>query len=154
MLSLPSSDDPSAIALSSNLATLTSSTRTHLSSLKNRIQALAQGNANLRALIPVGQSVHNLSLSDVDVRQSQVEALKERFKEAVQRYAQVERESRSKNRNRMERQVRIVNPDLNEQEIAGVVKQAEEGGGGGALFQQAVRFLFLLGEGRSGKADA
>lgn len=138
MLSFPSSDDPSAIALSSNLATLTSSTRTHLTSLKNRIQALAQGNANLRALIPVGQSVHNLSLSDVDVRQNQVEALKERFKEAVQRYAQVERESRSKNRNRMERQVRIVNPNLNEQEIQGIVKQAEEGGGG-ALFQQAVR---------------
>ncbi|KAM0754779.1 t-SNARE [Meredithblackwellia eburnea MCA 4105] len=97
---------------------------------------LEQGNANLRALIPVGQSLHKLSLQDVDVRQSQVSALKERFKDSIQKYAEVERDSRAKNRSRMERQVKIVNPSLNPDEVQNVVRQAEEGGGN--LFSQAL----------------
>lgn len=137
LLSLPSAEDPQAVALTRDLTQLTSDTRAFYSSIKNRIQVLAQGNANLRALIPAGQSQYNLSLDDVDVRQTQVDALKERFKDAIQRYAEVERDNRAKNRARMERQVKIVNPGLTQGEISDVVRNAEEGGGN-ALFSQAV----------------
>lgn len=142
ILSLPSADDPQAVALSEQLATTTNDTRAFFASLKARIFELEQGNANLRALIPAGQSQYNLTFADVDTRQTQVSALKERFKESIQRYAEVERESRSKNRARMERQVKIVNPGLSAGEITDVVRQAEEGGGN--MFSQAVRPSCLL----------
>lgn len=149
LLSLPSSDDPQAVAITQNLKETSNATREVFTSLKTRIVALEQGNANLRALIPAGQSAYNLSLSDVDVRQTQVSALKERFKAQVQRYAEVERESRSKNRSRMERQVRVVNPNLTQDEVADVVRRAEEGGN---LFSQAVRpFFHFLGSSVGGK---
>lgn len=82
--------------------------------------------------------MYDLSLADVQVRATQVAALKERFKEAIQRYAEVERDNRAKHRARMERQVRIVNPGLTAGEVSEVVRQAEEGGGN-AMFSQAVR---------------
>lgn len=137
LLSLPSADDPQAVALTKELGQLTTDTRAFYSFIKNRIQALEQGNANLRALIPAGQSQYNLSLGDVDVRQTQVDALKERFKDAVQRYAEVERDNRAKHRAKMERQVRVVNPSLTPGEVTEMVRAAEEGGGQ-ALFSQAV----------------
>lgn len=139
LLSLPSADDPQAVALTANLSELTQDTRDFYASIKNRIQVLAQGNANLRALIPAGQSMYNLSIQDVEVRETQVAALKERFKDAIQRYAEVERDNRAKNRARMERQIKVVNPGMSDGEIKDVVRNAEEGGGN-ALFSQAVSF--------------
>lgn len=137
LLSLPSADDPQAIQLSAHLTEATQHTRAHFNSLKARISALDQGNANLAAMIPLGQSLHHLAPADVQVRATQVGALKERFRDAVQRYAEVERDHRAKNRSRMERQVRVVNPGLGADEVAEVVREAERGGGAG-LFSQAV----------------
>lgn len=134
---MASTDDPISISLTQSLTKQTASTRKHYASLKTRVLALAQGNADLKALIPAGQSQSNLTFQDVNVREVQVEALKEKFKDSVQRYAEVEREMREKKRNRMERQVRIVNPDLNQAEVKDVVRDAESGNGGG-MFQQAV----------------
>ncbi|KAK4703293.1 hypothetical protein P7C70_g2932, partial [Phenoliferia sp. Uapishka_3] len=135
ILSMPSSDDPQAVALTQALTETTATTRASFTSIKGRITELEQGNANLRALIAVEQSQYNLTPADVDVREVQVVALKERFKGSIQRYAEVERESRAKNRTRMERQVKILNPNLNSGEITDVVRQAE---GGANLFSQAL----------------
>ncbi|KAL8293113.1 hypothetical protein RQP46_000807 [Phenoliferia psychrophenolica] len=121
ILSLPSSEDPQAVALTEQLTNTTNDTRAFFASLKARIFELEQGNANLRALIAAGQSEYNLAPEDVDVRQTQVSALKERFKDSIQKYAEVERESRAKNRSRMERQVKIVNPGLNQEEVTNVL---------------------------------
>lgn len=140
LLSLPSTEDPQAQALTNDLQHLTNDTRAFYNSIKKRIMALAQGNANLRALIAAGQSMYDLTPQDVDVRQTQVDALKERFKAAIQRYAEVEQEHRAKNRVRMERQVKTVYPNLSAQEITDVVKKAETNGGEN-LFSQAVSGL-------------
>ncbi|GAA5869423.1 hypothetical protein JCM16303_000462 [Sporobolomyces ruberrimus] len=137
-LACPSSEDVQALALHDQLANKTSSTRGLFASLRNRIHVLEQGNANLAVMIPLGQSVHKLSLSDVSVRQQQLQNIKSRFKDAIQRYAEVEKENRSKNRAKMERQVRIVYPQLSYEELQGIVRQAEMEGGT-ALFAQAVR---------------
>lgn len=138
ILSLPSAEDPQSVALTRDLQQLTTSTRSFYGQLKVRIHTLEQGNANLRALIPAGQSICNLSMDDVQVRATQVSALIERFKSAIQSYAEVERDNRAKNRARMERQVKIVNPGLTNGEVMEVVRQAEEGGSN-AVFSQAVR---------------
>lgn len=143
LLSLPSADDPQAIAASQRLVSLSTSTRSFFSAIRNRILELEQGNANLRALIPAGQSICNLTFADVDVRQAQVNALKEKFKISIQTFAEVERESRAKNRTRMERQVKTVNPTLSPVEVEEVVRKAEAGGGD-ALFSQAVSMVFLV----------
>lgn len=130
-----------AIELKSQLDSTTATTRALFTSLKNRLQVLQQGNANLRAMIPLGQSLYNLSLQDIDVREQQVGALKERFKDAIQRYTEEEKQNRAKQRARLERQVKVVNPNLDPAELQEIVKKAEEGDG--AMFTQAVRSLFF-----------
>ncbi|BGO90134.1 hypothetical protein JCM10020v2_001770 [Rhodotorula toruloides] len=137
MLSMPSSEDAMAIELKSQLDSTTATTRALFTSLKNRLQVLQQGNANLRAMIPLGQSLYNLSLQDIDVREQQVGALKERFKDAIQRYTEEEKQNRAKQRARLERQVKVVNPNLDPAELQEIVKKAEEGDG--AMFTQALQ---------------
>ncbi|KAM0788565.1 hypothetical protein ACM66B_001690 [Microbotryomycetes sp. NB124-2] len=137
MLALPSSDSPQAISISEDLRVLTDSTRAAFNDIKNRVHELDQGNANLRALIPAELSVYGLELADIDVRDAQVEALKLRFKDAIQNYAEVERDNRAKNKARMERQIKVVNPSLSAAEVGDMVRRAEEGGGE-AIFQQAL----------------
>lgn len=141
ILAFPTSDDPGASSLSEDLKQETQTVREYFVAIKIRIQSLAQGNSDLTALIEANQSEYNLNLGDVKTRESQVNNLKEKFKDAVQNYSNVEREIREKKRVRMERQVRIVNPDLSNGEIRDVVRDAEEGGGGG-MFAQAVSRLF------------
>ncbi|GAA5887363.1 hypothetical protein JCM6882_002507 [Rhodosporidiobolus microsporus] len=138
LLAMPSSEDQQAIALNEQLTEKANATRAFFGELKNRLHVLEQGNANLRALIPLGQSLHNLSLADVQVREQQVGALKERFKDAIQRYAEVERDNRAKQRAKLERQVKVVNPGMTAFEVSEVVKQAEAGGDN-AMFNQALQ---------------
>ena len=66
--------------------------------------------------------------------------MKEKFKSAIQNYADVERESREKSRIRMERSVLVLNPNLSQQEVIDVVRNAE--GGGEDMFSSAVRPRF------------
>ncbi|GAA5833966.1 hypothetical protein JCM11251_003576 [Rhodosporidiobolus azoricus] len=138
LLSMPSSEDQQAIALNEQLTAKANSTRAFFNELKNRLHTLEQGNANLRALIPLGQSLHNLTIADVQVREQQVSALKERFKDAIQRYAEVERDNRAKQRAKLERQVKVVNPSMTALEVGEVVRQAEAGGDS-AMFNQALQ---------------
>lgn len=74
----------------------------------------------------------------MQVREQQVGALKERFKDAIQRYAEAERDNRNKQRARLEKQVKVVNPGMTAFEVSEVVKAAEAGGDN-AMFSQAVR---------------
>ncbi|GAA6057825.1 hypothetical protein JCM3770_004294 [Rhodotorula araucariae] len=138
MVALPSSEDRMALDLKEQLDDRTSTTRELFTQLRDRLHVLEQGDANLRAMIPLGQSLHNLSFADVNVREQQVNALKERFKDAIQRYAEVERDHRRNQRARLERQVKVVNPGMTQDEIAGVVKEAEAGGDS-AMFAQALQ---------------
>ncbi|GEM12843.1 syntaxin 1B/2/3 [Rhodotorula toruloides] len=135
ILSMPSSEDAMAIELKSQLDAKTATTRALFTSIKNQLQVLQQGNANLRAMIPLGQSLYNLSLQDIEVRDQQVGALKERFKDAIQRYTEEEKQNRAKQRARLERQVKVVNPNLDPAELQEIVKKAEEGDG--AMFAHA-----------------
>ncbi|GAA5948879.1 hypothetical protein JCM21900_003458 [Sporobolomyces salmonicolor] len=135
-LALPSAEDSQAVALKEEQTDATAATRALFTTLRNRLHVLDQGNANLRALIPLGHSLYNFSLADVDARQQQVDALKDRFKEVIQHYAEVERDNRAQHRARLAKQVRIVNPILTEEEIDDIVKHADAGDG--AVFAQAV----------------
>ncbi|GAA6031833.1 hypothetical protein JCM8097_002012 [Rhodosporidiobolus ruineniae] len=136
-LAMASSEDAQAIALNEQLTERSNATRALFADLRNRLGVLEQGNANLRALIPLGQSLYDLSLDDVSVREQQVAALKERVKDAIQRYAEVERDNRAKQRAKLERQVKVVNPTMTPFEVSEVVKQAEAGGDN-AMFNQAL----------------
>lgn len=137
LMSFPSSDNPQALALTEDLANLTTSLRASFASIAARIHSLDQGNANLGALIPAGLGSYGLSLADVEVRNRQLAAFRERFKTVgLARLAEVERDNRQTSRTRIERQIKIVNPSLTPSELQEVVRQAETGGG--ALFSQAV----------------
>lgn len=120
-----------------DLTAQTTAARELFTSIQTRLRVLEQGNANLRVLIPAGQSLYNLSLQDVDVREQQVGLVKGRFKEVIHRYAETEREHRAKQRLRLERQIKVVNPSLPPEEVQDLVNRAEDGESG-AIFAQAV----------------
>ena len=136
-LSLPSADDAPAQQLSRDLREHTEHTRESLALLKARIRALEQGNANLAALLNAQHAVQ-CTAADIPVRRAQVDALRNKFKEAIQRYAQVEQDHRAKSRARLERQLKVVNPNISDDDVHNVVRDAEAGTGAG-VFSQAVR---------------
>ncbi|KAK9765926.1 hypothetical protein K7432_005366 [Basidiobolus ranarum] len=70
----------------------------------------------------------------VQIRRNKYQALQEKFVEAIKSYQKVEYESRSRYRERMERQYRIVKPDASEEEIDKVLDED----GGNQLFAQAL----------------
>lgn len=73
---------------------------------KNCIKELELANAKL-----------SLNSSDHHMRATQLQALKKKFVETIQRYQKIERTFEKKSRQRMERQIRIVNPEATPQEI-------------------------------------
>ncbi|KAK9711712.1 hypothetical protein K7432_007639 [Basidiobolus ranarum] len=68
------------------------------------------------------------------IRRNKYQALQEKFIEAIKKYQTVEYESRSRYRERVERQYRIVKPDASEEEIDNVLDED----GGNQLFAQAL----------------
>jgi len=121
--------------ITTQLQTLQSSTSRLTNNLKNRIKLLESATAKL----PPG--------GDTNVRRTQEGAVKKRFMEAIQNYTQVEKQSRDKLRQRMERQYRIVKPDATADEIKQAVEDDDQGGG--QIFSQA-----LLSSNRYGDARA
>ncbi|MBW0555086.1 hypothetical protein O181_094801 [Austropuccinia psidii MF-1] len=109
------------------------------SQLKHSIQTFEADHSLLRQR---GDPDGNLS-----VRMDQLAALKKRFVETVQRYAQVEQNSRKAMKARIERQVRIVKPDASEAEIQAAVE--DEASGTGAVFQQALMSSNRMGSARN-----
>ncbi|KAI9469029.1 MAG: t-SNARE [Benjaminiella poitrasii] len=82
---------------------------------KERIKELEMSNAKLRSNHP----------SDLQMRQTQLQALRKKFIETIQRYQDIERTFEKKQRQRIERQILIVKPDASPHEIESVIDSDE-----------------------------
>jgi syntaxin 1B/2/3 len=104
---------------------LTSQTRRLTNALKSAIKTMEMTNGKSVGMLP----------SELRVRRDQTAAVKSRFVEAAQRYAQVEQTHRQASKQRLERQYRIVAPGATNEEIKAAVEDAADGG---QIFSQAV----------------
>jgi len=99
--------------------------------IKKRIEALK------RQPSPPGQQ---------KARGDQVKVVGNKFVSALQRYTQVEKEYRQKQRQRVERQLKIVRPDASPEEIAAA---ADDPQGGSQVFADALQNSSRYGESRA-----
>lgn len=107
--------------------------------VKNMIKSLEVEANKIPASGPAPEGI------DRNVRLTQIGAAKNRFKETILRYQEVEKAYRTKYRQRTERQLRIVKPDATQAEI----QSALDGDAGGQqIFSQA-----LLSSNRQGEAS-
>jgi syntaxin 1B/2/3 len=128
--SLNNTDDMAAQRVQSELDRKIDETSALSSDLKRRIQTLArQGGAG----------------RDGQIKRQQTQLVKEKFKEAIQGYQQVEQQFRQRYKQRMERQFKIVKPDASPEEVKAVVEDTS----GGQVFQQA-----LMSSNRQGASRA
>ncbi|KAL8286980.1 hypothetical protein RQP46_003986 [Phenoliferia psychrophenolica] len=104
------------------LAQLSAQTSALTNSIRNQITALNNQN---RAT----------SGQDFNTRKTQIATLQNSFKRALQEYQDVEKKSRDKYRQRMERQIRIVKPDATQEEIKAAFDDSQ---GGQQIFSQAL----------------
>ncbi|KAJ2912299.1 hypothetical protein MD484_g8102, partial [Candolleomyces efflorescens] len=112
-------DDASTQQNNADLDDLVQETSALSSTLKRRIKALeAQGGSG----------------SGGPARKQQTALVKSKFVEAIQQYQSVEQQYRTKYKQRMERQFKIVKPDATPDEIRAVVNDD----GNGQIFQQAL----------------
>lgn len=84
---------------------------------------------------------------DVQIWQNQTTLVKSRFMEAIQNYQQVEQQYRTKYKQRVERQFKIVKPDATPEEVAAVVD--DDSGGGNQVFAQALSSSTRYGDSRA-----
>ncbi|KAG0139131.1 hypothetical protein CROQUDRAFT_137269 [Cronartium quercuum f. sp. fusiforme G11] len=108
---------------------LTEDIRNSISHIKSIIQSFEADHSLLKQ--------RNDPQANLNVRSQQLAGFKKRFIETVQRYAEVEQNMRKAIKARVERQIRIVNPNATDEEVRLAV-QDEVNGGGGAVFQQAM----------------
>ncbi|KAI8339941.1 t-SNARE [Chlamydoabsidia padenii] len=101
---------------------------------KNRIKGVELANARMPA-----------NSGDLPMRKTQHAALKKKFIESIQRYQDIERTYQQKYRQRVERQIRIVQPDATSDEIERVLDSDEAS----QIFTQS-----LMQTNRSGQARA
>lgn len=113
------------------LDNLVENTRTLSTSLKGRIQSLERQ-------VGVGR--------DGQIRKQQTALVKSKFVEAIQNYQTVEQQYRTKYKQRMERQFRIVKPDATPEEVRAVINDE---GASGQIFQQAVLDSNRYGDSRA-----
>ncbi|KJA27552.1 hypothetical protein HYPSUDRAFT_179695 [Hypholoma sublateritium FD-334 SS-4] len=117
--SLNNMDDAAAQRNASQLDELVQDTSALSATLKRRVKALeAQGGAG----------------RDGQIKKSQAAFVKSKFVEAIQSYQSVEQQYRTKYKQRMERQYKIVKPDATPDEIRAVVNDEQ----GGQIFSQAL----------------
>ena len=129
--SLNNMDEASAHAAEQQLSVLSNQTRQMTNAVKSRIQILSTKAARLPAS------------KDKNMQESQLGAIKSRFKGSIQRYQEMEQQYRQKYRARAERQFKIVKPDATQQEV----QQALDSDQGNQIFSQA-----LLNSNRYGEA--
>jgi syntaxin 1B/2/3 len=129
--SLNNMDEASAKHAEQQISVLSNETRSLTNAVKSRIQVLAT-KANK---LPPGK--------DKNTQESQLGAVKSRFKKTIQRYQEMEQSYRQKYRARAERQFKIVKPEATPQEV----QAALEDDSGGQIFSQA-----LLNSNRYGEA--
>jgi syntaxin 1B/2/3 len=128
--SLNNTDDAAAQRNAAQLDEYVEDTRALSATLKRRINALErQGGAG----------------RDGQIRKQQTALVKSKFVEAIQAYQSVEHTYRTKYKQRMERQFKIVKPDATEDEVAAVVNDEN----GGQIFSQALMNSNRYGESRA-----
>ncbi|KAH9484243.1 Syntaxin-like protein psy1 [Psilocybe cubensis] len=117
--SLNNMDDAAAQRNAAQLDELVQDTSALSTTLKRRIKALeAQGGPG----------------RDGQIKKQQAAFVKSKFVEAIQNYQSVESQYRTKYKQRMERQFKIVKPDATPEEIRAVVNDEQ----GGQIFSQAL----------------
>lgn len=119
---------------------LTEDIRNSISHIKSTIQSFEADHSLLKQ--------RNDPQANLNVRSQQLAGFKKRFIETVQRYAEVEQNMRKAIKARVERQIRIVNPNATDEEVRLAV-QDEVNGGGGAVFQQALVSSNRMGSARN-----
>ncbi|KAJ8473269.1 hypothetical protein ONZ45_g16356 [Pleurotus djamor] len=113
------------------LENVSNDTRALSNSIKDRIKHLESQSSTGR---------------DVQLRRNRIALVRQNFLEALQRYQQVEQQSRSKARDRVERQFRIVKPDATPEEVAAVVNNSS--GQGDQIFADALTSSTRYGDSR------
>jgi len=117
--SLNNVDDAAAQRNAAQLDELVEETSTLSATLKKRVKVLEAQKGSGR---------------DGQIRQQQTAHVKSKFVEAIQNYQSVEQQYRTKYKQRMERQFRIVKPDATPEEVKAVVNDEH----GGQIFSQAL----------------
>jgi len=128
--SLNNMDDAAAQRNASQLDELIEDTSALSATLKRRIKALEQQGGSGR---------------DGQIRKQQTALVKSKFVEAIQSYQTVEQQYRTKYKQRMERQFKIVKPDATPEEVRAVVNDEQ----GGQIFSQAMMNSNRYGESRA-----
>ncbi|KAI9027527.1 t-SNARE [Phycomyces nitens] len=101
--------------------------------IKARLQAMEQSNFNLK------------SNSDLSIRRSHVDSLKKEFVRVIRSYQDVERTYSQKYRQRIERQIRIVKPDVTSEEIDAVIESDQQN----SIFAQSLMQTRRTGQARA-----
>ncbi|KAF8163201.1 t-SNARE [Crassisporium funariophilum] len=117
--SLNNMDDAAAQRNAAQLDELVEETSALSATLKRRVKALESQRGSGR---------------DGQIRQQQTAFVKSKFVEAIQNYTSVEQQYRTKYKQRMERQFKIVKPDATPEEVKAVVNDEQ----GGQIFSQAL----------------
>jgi len=128
--SLNNTDDAAAQRNAAQLEDLVEETSALSATLKRRIKALEKQGGSGR---------------DGQIRKQQTALVKSKFVEAIQSYQTVEQQYRTKYKQRMERQFKIVKPDASPDEVRAVVNDES----GGQIFSQALMNSNRYGESRA-----
>jgi len=128
--SLNNMDDDAAKRNAAQLDELIADTSALSATLKRRIKALEKQGGSGR---------------DGQIRKQQTALVKSKFVEAIQGYQTVEQQYRTKYKQRMERQFKIVKPDATAEEVKAVVNDEQ----GGQIFSQALLNSNRYGESRA-----
>ncbi|KAH9005215.1 t-SNARE [Lactarius hatsudake] len=131
--SLNNTDEALSQQNAAALDQLVSETRSLSNQIKTQIQELE------KEPVPAGQ--------DARIRKNQTSLVRSKFIEALQNYQQVEQQYRTRYRQRVERQFKIVKPDATPEEVAAVVQSDQ--GAGGQVFAQALTSTTRYGESRA-----
>jgi len=84
---------------------------------------------------------------DPQIWKNQTALVRSRFMEAIQNYQQIEQQYRSKYKQRVERQFKIVKPDATPEEVAAAVN--DDSSGGNQIFAQALSSSTRYGDSRA-----
>jgi syntaxin 1B/2/3 len=128
--SLNNTDDNAAQRNAAQLDELIEDTSALSATLKRRIKALEKQGGSGR---------------DGQIRKQQTALVKSKFVEAIQNYQTVEQQYRSRYKQRMERQFKIVKPDATPEEIRAVVNDENNG----QIFTQALMSGERVGQSRA-----
>jgi len=128
--SLNNTDDAAAQRNAAQLDELVADTSALSATLKRRVKALERQGGSGR---------------DGQIRKQQTALVKSKFVEAIQNYQSVEQQYRTRYKQRMERQFKIVKPDATPEEVKAVVNDES----GGQIFSQALLNSNRYGESRA-----